>query len=539
LFCCIFPSTAFSAWAPIVGIPEPPWGINETATTLPASWASNVPGFYFVQAGGTNYNNGYPGNPRPDMPSSPPPGSVICLNGEITQAPTIGYIGTAESPIFIRSYNNESRAALMTVWTFYNAAYVVLENVNTNWVEYGGIELYKSHHISIRNNDLKGNSVNTGGIILQDYYLTDYGQQHHIVINNNIMHEFGDWQTEVDQDKHGVSSADKYTEDVWITNNTFYHLSGDAVQIGKLAYNPSVATRKYYVGANTAYEIKQVAFWTKGAGDVIFSSNIVHNLRNDNPSGEAFGLGMQCGPENVWFINNIVYSCIGGITIAGDQGGVGKNVYVLGNVFYQIHDTTNTKTDWNNPENGTGACFMNRGGKNLYFQNNTCNDYDSGWQLGTGNSTVISKFSNNILSARNTGKPGHSFLSYEADTILLEFRNNIIQGVSANIGGQIYSTISGLQTYLGSRGSNNIDDSPAYVNAAGGNFSLQSGSPAVDAGISPDVYATFQARYGLDISKDINGTTRPQNSKWDIGAYEFSEKTILPIPAIIHTNIVK
>jgi hypothetical protein len=526
VLCFIFPHTAFSAWSPIVGIPEPPWGIKETAPALPSPWTSNTAGFYFVQADGTNYSgNGYPGNPRPNMPTSPPAGSVICLNGTISQAPTIAYNGTAENPIFIRSYNNSVRAKITARWIFYPASYIIFENINAEWGTYGGVEIYATHHLSIRNNDFKGNGIDTSScIILQDAYLTGFGQQHHIVIDNNTIHDFGNWQTAEDQDRHGVTSNDKYTEDVWITNNTFFRLSGDAVQIGKIAYNPAVATRRYYVGANVAYETKQVAFWTKGAGDVIFSSNIAHDLRDDNPSGASAGLGLQCGPEYVWFINNIVYSTIGGIVLSGTQGGVGQNIYVLGNLFYNIHDTAGLRdgSDWNNPESPNGVCFMNRGAPNLYFYNNTCDDYDSGWQLGTNNSLGIRKYGNNVLTSRNTNKPGHSFLSYEADIIPLELKNNIIQNVSARIGSTTYFPMVALQTAIGANATNNIDDSPDYVNAATHNYTLQSGSPAIDTGIPPDVYETFQARYGLDISKDINGISRPQNSTWDIGAYEVS-----------------
>jgi hypothetical protein len=518
----------FSAWTPIVGIPEPPFGINEVAPSLPTEWTSDTAGFYFVQTGGTNSGNGYPGSPRGSMPSSPPPGSVICLNGTISQAPTIGYNGTAESPIFIRSYNNDARAIITAKWIFYNAAYVIFEDINAEWIGNGKIEVYTTHHLSIRNNNLEGDSIATGGIILQGAYLTGFNQQHHIIINNNVISEAGNWQVDEDQDAHGVTSDALYIEEVWITNNTFFHMSGDAVQIGKIAYNPVNSTRRYYVGANVAYETKQVAFWTKGAGDVIFSSNIAHDLRDDNPSGASAGLGLQVGPEYVWFINNIVYSCIGGIVTGARSGGVGENTYVLGNLFYNIHDTGNKRTDWNNPEQPDGACFMNRGTPNLYFYNNTCDDYDSGFQLGINSVTALSKLSNNILTSRNTAKSGHSLLAYEGSKTLLELKNNIIQGATARIGNSIYPTILALETAIGANATNNIDDSPDYVNATGNDFRLQIGSPAINTGIEipSEVYATFQERYGLDISKDINGVNRPQGSAWDIGAFEYSESTL-------------
>jgi hypothetical protein len=49
-----------------------------------------------------------------------------------------------------------------------------------------------------------------------------------------------------------------------------------------------------------------------------------------------------------------------------------------------------------------------------------------------------------------------------------------------------------------------------FVNPAGNDYRLTTGSPAIDAGtnLSPDVVA------------DIVGTTRPQRTAYDIGAYE-------------------
>ena len=52
---------------------------------------------------------------------------------------------------------------------------------------------------------------------------------------------------------------------------------------------------------------------------------------------------------------------------------------------------------------------------------------------------------------------------------------------------------------------------PLFVNAAGGDFHLQAGSPAIDAGYSI-----------AGLSYDIQGTPRPQGSAIDIGADEYS-----------------
>ena len=39
---------ARAAWSPIIGIPEPPFGINEIAPATPIPWNSDTSGFYYV-----------------------------------------------------------------------------------------------------------------------------------------------------------------------------------------------------------------------------------------------------------------------------------------------------------------------------------------------------------------------------------------------------------------------------------------------------------------------------------------------------------
>ena len=62
-------------WTPPIGIPVPPFGITQVAPPLPNPWTSNVSGFYYVREGGTNTGNGYPTNPRNDIPRTLPAGN--------------------------------------------------------------------------------------------------------------------------------------------------------------------------------------------------------------------------------------------------------------------------------------------------------------------------------------------------------------------------------------------------------------------------------------------------------------------------------
>ena len=62
----------------------------------------------------------------------------------------------------------------------------------------------------------------------------------------------------------------------------------------------------------------------------------------------------------------------------------------------------------------------------------------------------------------------------------------------------------------GTVASNNLTTDPSFVNAATGDFHLQSGSTAINQG------ATLS-----EVPDDFNGTRRPQGSAYDIGALEY------------------
>jgi len=100
-------------------------------------------------------------------------------------------------------------------------------------------------------------------------------------------------------------------------------------------------------------------------------------------------------------------------------------------------------------------------------------------------------------------------------------RNNIFMNVESSYwaadGGQV--TGDG-NLMMGSSGPDPVgahdlvDVDPLFVNAAGNDFHLTAGSPAIDRG---------EAR--PDVAADHDGVARPQGAGWDIGAYEFCAGT--------------
>ena len=136
------------------------------------------------------------------------------------------------------------------------------------------------------------------------------------------------------------------------------------------------------------------------------------------------------------------------------------------------------------------------------------------WYSSTDGSTVYNmNVSNNTLYNNNVGV---EILPMTSGTVTWE--NNII----ANNGTNYYNPLNwdpgktAYNLYYGSNvgpGSNNSTGNPLFSNAAAGDFSLQSTSPAINAG-DPN---TSQSTLG---SLDYTGNARIQGGRIDIGAYE-------------------
>jgi hypothetical protein len=66
-----------------------------------------------------------------------------------------------------------------------------------------------------------------------------------------------------------------------------------------------------------------------------------------------------------------------------------------------------------------------------------------------------------------------------------------------------------------------LNEDPLFVDADAGSFGITQSSPCIDAGYDTSaLFAAFNTRYGINITSDPFGTTKPQNSVFDIGTYE-------------------
>jgi len=229
-----------------------------------------------------------------------------------------------------------------------------------------------------------------------------------------------------------------------------------------------------------------------------------HNTIHDGDGSSSIGMQFENGMYNVCD-GNIIYNCCWGMTginysnnigyynyqipnnssvIAAvpstANGGIGTTMYVTHNIFSNnvVYNTT-----------GAGIELMMTWGDNIY--NNTF--YNNG-----SNGAIF--LTNNGTSVGTTG---------------VSIINNIISNspisVNLNAGGSISTETNNL--FYGNnsnpyQGSSYLTANPQFKNPSAGIFSLQSTSPAVNAGTAIAAVTT-----------DISGNKRPPYS---IGAYELT-----------------
>jgi hypothetical protein len=520
-----------AAWTPPIGIPMPPFGINETAPPSPNPWNKPIPGFYYVDEthpSATDINNTYgtPLLPRKTIPNNLSAGSVVDLHGVYTKyhgsPATITANGTSSSPVFIRGTNSTNMPIIRKSWQI-RGNYYILENLsfadNNDGTNTGRMWILSpTNYAALRFCDLSGN-LRAGGVGVVSW---DFNTTSNVVIYKNYIHDNGDVKANYDQDVHGIAVSARVSN-LWIVDNKICRNSGDGIQINAGSLNNQPTTHHIYVGRNTSYSNKQSGMWTKQAVDVIFSENTIYNHRPSN-SSLGQGTGFQHAPDYVWFLFNHIYDCEFGINAGSNSGmGFGKEIFVIGNLIHNIHPTV--KWNPNNPWSSSAIGLW--GGVNRRIVNNTIWDYSGG--IHTPGSGYI-HIENNILGGRTDFQGRDIFVQVSATASASNMNNNVIYSLPVRIqwGGRIYD-LSGFKFATG-KGRYCSNSNPQFVNQTMGDYHLKLGSPCIEAGIMKDVYSVFFNRYGINISKDIANVPRPQpqGGKWDIGAYEFTTVSELP-----------
>jgi len=384
---------------------------------------------------------------------------------------------------------------------------------------------YDADYIVVKNCDISGTNTSGYGVSIGGY---SGGMIENLLLYNNYIHDHGP-SYDVDQDSHMVNVGG-YTTKVWILSNNLENSAGSGMQFGPGNPGPTFV----YAGRNTVNNSRQSGIWVKYAEDVVIAENIIHDIKDrcvGVDTSPSKGLGGQYRPVRVWWLNNTVYNTRYGIRVPSTDSGYGQ-VYAIGNLLYNAAIDTG------------GACFSMPDGvdswapaaihlqgasNGRYLINNTIAKSASGIHISTaaGVTTIIE---GTIIDGITD--PDGYFLFTEMQTLgaWLTYRNNILynSGDSNFRRGTTEETLAQWQTSTGLGAGATIND-PLFVNMSSDNYRLQAASPAKDTSATSDVYATFQALYGLDIKKDVAGTIRPVGPAWDIGAYEYTDGGPTPI----------
>lgn len=524
------PNLAHAEWQPIIGIPEPPFGVNEIAPAVPATWDVQVPGFYYICRsclGSTDTENvyGFPGRPRQSLPGTIPAGSVVEVHGQYDgDYMTLNIQGTALQPVFVRGVSYDSRPTLTNNVTI-AGAYGIFENLKSGPRDAAdtifGFAIYEgTHHIAIRNCEFSGvgNLEREGGIAIGTWQYTGTASVSYILLDGLDIHDLGDVNAIIDQDAHGVGLSGS-VDHLWLVNSKMARNSGDGIQI-EARQGRRDKIHHVYVGNCEAHHNKQSGMWIKHATDVIFSQNRIYGHRRSN-SSPGQGTGFQYGPDYVWFIYNEIFDNEMGIFVASnDPPGDGTESFFIGNTIYQIHSSMPTDTY-------SSGAFCIRGSTNRYIVNNTIHDADAGINLPSSGDRLL--IANNIFSSRTTPAAYDIYIGNSTIASQSELMNNFFYPGEASVriywGGWTFTDINALQSSLSNAWGNKQLD-PRFEDIANNNFDLRPDSPAIDAGIAHTAYTIFQARYGFDITRDRHGLIRPLGAGWDAGSMESTETRI-------------
>lgn len=478
-----------ASWTPPVGIPMPGFGVSEQPGA--ATWFVDNTN---PSASDEANPQGTAARPRRTLPGSLPAGAVVEVKGGPYPGGTLqwGGQGSASSPIFIRGVGSP---VLTGEELRLQGSYVIVEGVVLEGMR---LVVGPGHHLALRRSEIRGYDPGRNGSAVS-LEATD------VVLQGNHIHHNGDPSGSAEEDVHGIKPASGDAR-VWIVDNHIHHNGGDAVQVGSARADEPWA-QHIYIGRNELHDDRENGVDIKQSRDVVVSENRIYSYQPTSSStGEA--LVVHDDPERVWILNNEIRDSARGVVCTGAVG-----FYVVGNVIERIHHAPGRDYDAGSLY-GTQAIIA-YASPELHAVANTIHDVDAGISFPTGQRAVIV---GNVIS--NLSQPSHHVAVGGGAAGASVMTHNLLAGpVRIKWGSTRAQALGEFQGSSG-RGAGCVAGDPAFQDPGRGDFRLRTGSPAIDAGTTPDVYATFQRLYGLDIARDLTSTPRPQGRAFDIGALE-------------------
>jgi parallel beta-helix repeat protein len=249
----------------------------------------------------------------------------------------------------------------------------------------------------------------------------------------------------------------------------------------------------------------------------------IHDGGGRSHLGPGYDHCMYLGDDNGLIENSKIYNCTGGYGLHF-FGGTGKNWVIRNNRIHNnrnvgilLQDADNALV-YNNVIYNNSAGIAIGGIGNKVFNNTV---YNNGHPWGGGGIEVRNALNavvgNNIVHYNESGqcKGASGGICIIGDSSGIVVRNNL---ATSNVDGN-YADFGNSTVASGNLFGNQYD--PKFINPTAGDFLLQPLSSAIDAGITL-----------TQVPTDIEGTARPQGTRYDVGAYELQTggSTILSAP---------
>jgi hypothetical protein len=375
------------------------------------------------------------------------------------------------------------------------------------------------NHILVRNCVVTGTSSDTdsSGIVVNGNEDVGGAATQVIIYNNTVSNSGLDTPDGSDPDKVGIFVT-TYSNNIWILENTVHDMSGGGIAITANSGNDQTLATYIYTGRNHLFDLWGTGISTKTSNHIVHSENLIHDIEDNGGTSPSKGISGQYGATNLWIINNKIYNAAHGVLrVAGNT--LGEVTYVIGNEIRDITVLDGTPTATGYGEAGIAIW----GGTHRYVVGNSLYNVPSGIVSPSGQTATI--LENNIISKLNQAGGDHVYIDLSSTALLAN--GNLFYDDGGAIKIKMASTTYNETTFNATAyGDGNLAGDPLYTNPASGDLSILTGSPSKDAGIAPsslvlDVYATYLAEFGVSLEFDRLGASRPFNTTWDIGAYEF------------------
>ncbi len=195
--------------------------------------------------------------------------------------------------------------------------------------------------------------------------------------------------------------------------------------------------------------------------------------------------------NNIYVFDNYFHDGNMEFIYIGDNVNIG-DVYIYNNIF---KGGTNT--------NG-GAISFAGGTNNVYLYNNVF------YQTGSGAGALLSGFDTGGPLASRVYSRNNIFYS-NSSSISYLYWDGASKGAQFNSDHDLFYNGGSLPSGSGITVTNSLTGNPLFSAPSSGDFTLQIGSPALNSGTSS---------VSSVVASDYVGTSRPQDSAYDIGVYE-------------------